>query len=311
MLIQEPLRAFSFGGGVQSVAAMVLAAQGRIPHQHFVFAHVGDDSENPATLRYLEEHVRPYMAQHGLRLHEVQRQRKDGTPDTVLKMAHRESKSFRLPMRMSRTGKPGNRGCTGDFKVKPIQKWFRGQGATAEAPGLCAVGISWDEIERVRSTSECTWMELEYPLIDLRLTRSDCRVIIREAGLPVPPKSSCWFCPFHRLQEWRRMHDQEPALFAASAELERGLNEKRASIGLTPVWLTSRSRPLDQVVTGGHRGQMELDIAVEEYSCGPFSCAAGPAEKIFLKVKATRGKRKKPQPSTVQQLQLPMEGLGC
>src|SRR5258708_98613 len=47
-----PLKVFSFGGGVQSVAALVLAAQGKIDYRHFVFCNVGDDSENPATLEY-------------------------------------------------------------------------------------------------------------------------------------------------------------------------------------------------------------------------------------------------------------------
>ena len=65
------LRAFSFGGGVQSTAAMVLAAQGRIDYRIFVFAHVGEDSEHPATLRYMEEHAKPFMAANGLEFHTV------------------------------------------------------------------------------------------------------------------------------------------------------------------------------------------------------------------------------------------------
>lgn len=41
------LRVFSYGGGVQSTAALVLAAQGRIDFPAFVFANVGEDSEHP------------------------------------------------------------------------------------------------------------------------------------------------------------------------------------------------------------------------------------------------------------------------
>ncbi len=33
---------FSCGGGVQSTACLVLAAQGKIPYQTFIFANVGD-----------------------------------------------------------------------------------------------------------------------------------------------------------------------------------------------------------------------------------------------------------------------------
>lgn len=41
---------FSTGGGVQSTACLVLAAQGKIPYRTFVFANVGDKAESPATL---------------------------------------------------------------------------------------------------------------------------------------------------------------------------------------------------------------------------------------------------------------------
>jgi hypothetical protein len=41
---------FSYGGGVQSTAGLVLAAAGRINFPNFVFANVGEDAEHPATL---------------------------------------------------------------------------------------------------------------------------------------------------------------------------------------------------------------------------------------------------------------------
>ena len=58
--MSEPLRVVSWGGGVQSTALLVLAAQGKVDYQRFVFANVGEDSENPDTLRYIAEHSRPY-----------------------------------------------------------------------------------------------------------------------------------------------------------------------------------------------------------------------------------------------------------
>lgn len=38
------LKAFSFDGGVQSTAALVLAAQGKPDYRTFLFCNVGDDS---------------------------------------------------------------------------------------------------------------------------------------------------------------------------------------------------------------------------------------------------------------------------
>ena len=47
------LRVVSYGGGVQSTALLVLAAQGRVDFRVFLMANTGDDSEHPATLRYV------------------------------------------------------------------------------------------------------------------------------------------------------------------------------------------------------------------------------------------------------------------
>ena len=44
------MRVISYGGGVQSTALVVLAAQGKIGHvDAALFANVGDDSEHPAS----------------------------------------------------------------------------------------------------------------------------------------------------------------------------------------------------------------------------------------------------------------------
>jgi hypothetical protein len=55
-------RQVSYGGGVQSNALLVLAAQGPIDYRTFPFANVGDDSEHSATLRYVRDVAMPYAA---------------------------------------------------------------------------------------------------------------------------------------------------------------------------------------------------------------------------------------------------------
>ena len=67
---------FSFGGGIQSMAALILAAQGQLTISTFLFANVGDDSEHPATLRYVHDVAMPYAAQHGIDLIELHRVRR-------------------------------------------------------------------------------------------------------------------------------------------------------------------------------------------------------------------------------------------
>ncbi len=243
-----PLRVISYGGGVQSSALVVLAALGEIePVDACLFANVGDDSEHPATVRYVREVMTPWAAARGVTIHELQRRLRSGATETLWGRLMRDgSRSLPIPVRMS-NGAPGTRRCTMDFKVKVIGKWLKAHGASAQTPANVIVGISWDEVERVGNRKLSGYETVEYPLVDRRLTREDCKRIIEGTGLPVPPKSACFFCPFHRPVTWARMRRDEPALFAQSLHLERTLNERRAMLGKDPVWLTRFNRTLDQI----------------------------------------------------------------
>jgi hypothetical protein len=90
-------------------------------------------------------------------------------------------------------------------------------------------------------------------LIDLRLDRAACVEIIRKAGLPIPPKSSCWFCPYHSLRVWQEMREQQPDLFQKAVDLERLLNERRAMLGKDQVWFSGKLKPLMQATSDYHQ----------------------------------------------------------
>lgn len=92
------------------------------------------------------------------------------------------------------------------------------------------------------------WETVEYPLLELGLRRSDCAEIIRKAGLPPAPKSSCWFCPFHKPSKWAEMRRDEPVLFWRSVELEKLLNDRRDKLGKDHVYLTWYAKPLDEAI---------------------------------------------------------------
>ena len=224
---------FSCGGGVQSTACLVLAAQGKIPYRTFVFANVGDKCESLDTISYIAQVLKPFAAEFGIEWVDVQRRRRDGTPVDLFDELHRPIRSIDIPVRMS-NGAPGNRNCTVEFKIKPIAKWIK-----RNAPG-CTLGkgISTDEPHRATPSRESDGYSSAYPLIELGISRSDCLRIVRDAGLPQPPKSSCWFCPYKTTDQWITMRREKPALFAATAELERMLNEKRAAIGKDAVYIS-------------------------------------------------------------------------
>lgn len=170
------LRAFSSGGGVQSTAALVLSAQGRIDFPIHLFSNVGDDSEHPDTLRYVREVLMPYAEAHGIEYHELRRVNSRGKhkgEETLYgRLTRPGSRSLPIPVRMS-NGAPGTRSCTVDFKLRVVAKWHQQRGATEENPSVTGIGFSTDEIERKGKARRRPWEIVEYPLLDdLGLSRA-------------------------------------------------------------------------------------------------------------------------------------------
>jgi hypothetical protein len=116
----------SYGGGVQSTALVVLAAQGEIPCDAALFANVGDDSEHPDTLRYVREVAMPWAAARGVEIIELSRRLRDGTTRTLLEQVVRDAAKGQpsIPVRVS-NGAPGNRQCTAVYKIRVIDRWLR------------------------------------------------------------------------------------------------------------------------------------------------------------------------------------------
>lgn len=234
------------------MSALVLAADRRIDFPLFLFSNVGDDSENPATLRYVEEYAKPYAEEHGIELVELQRvMQRTGETRTLWQDLTRDgSKSLKIPVRMS-NGAPGTRSCTADYKIGVIGRELKRRGTTAENPATIGIGISVDEIHRANNRKVEPHEVITYPLLDLGLRRTDCARIIRDAGLPVPPKSSCFFCPFHRPETWHDQRRNEPELFEKSCQLEDLLNRRRDELGKDHVYLTRFGRPLREAIPDG------------------------------------------------------------
>ena len=63
--------------------------------------------------------------------------------------------------------------------------------------------------------------ENRYPLIeDWHWTRDDCIRAIQEAGLPLPGKSSCFFCPSMKREEIEALKRQHPDLYRRALAIE-------------------------------------------------------------------------------------------
>jgi hypothetical protein len=245
------LTIISYGGGVQSTAMLVLANRGELAGYHpdaAIFANVGDDSEHPATNAYVREWAAVVSA---IPVIEVQNTDRAGNPRSLRGTIEAGTKAGRqndlIPI-YTPEGVPLSRGCTRDYKIRPIGKWLKSHGASPETPAIVCIGISTDEIHRANRKRAEPYENPVFPLLDLGLNRADCVQLIESAGWPNPGKSSCYFCPFHRPQMWSEMRRDEPELFQSSVELERTMNDRRESYGAEPRYLTRFGKPLDEAI---------------------------------------------------------------
>lgn len=270
----DRLNVVAYGGGVQSTALLVLAAQRRIDARVFLFANVGADSEDPLTMAYLDRYARPFAAAHSIELIELHRVRRDGSPETLYgRLTKAGSRSLPIPVRMA-GGAPGTRSCTVEFKIRVTGRWLRQHGASAATPAVVGIGISLDEVERVNNRRAMPYELPTYPLLDHDppLRRADCERIIAAAGLPIPAKSSCWFCPLHRPSAWAAMRRDRPHLFDQACEMEDLLNDRRAALGKDPVYLTRFGRSLRVAVRAAQAVLPGVDDPGDEGPCDNGRC---------------------------------------
>lgn len=187
----------SYGGGVNSVALMILLLREREPLDEVVFADTG--AEVPETYAYVDI-TRGYLSEHGV-------------PFTVV--AKHGANLYETAWRRRVIPSAIWRWSTRDYKVTPILRHYRALGGHVNQ----YLAIAYDEIERMKD-SRVDYVTNLYPLIDRRITRAGCVALIEEVGLPVPPKSSCFFCPFGSLDRWRWLYEHHPDLYEKAMALE-------------------------------------------------------------------------------------------
>lgn len=168
------------------------------------------------------------------------------------------------------------RACTADFKVAPILKEIRKRCGIKHGQKEITVtqwlGISYDEMQRMKLPSN-PWTQHRWPLIEKRMTRTHCKEWMAMNGYPEPPRSACYYCPFHDDEEWRRLKTEDPVHFAKAVEFDKTYrrlqNENPGGLRIE-VYLHKSCKPLDEVdFTDKDAGQLGFDFKSEcEGMCG-------------------------------------------
>jgi hypothetical protein len=135
----------------------------------------------------------------------------------------------------------GRSSCSMQWKIEPqdhyVLKWLidkklcgirkKGKSYIVDYPVRKMIGYHKGEISRLIDKSSGSMRDLdsgiyryEYPLMTHGVDEFACVQIIASAGLPVPPKSSCFFCPNKKISEIMALDHElrERALLIESCE---------------------------------------------------------------------------------------------
>ena len=221
---------WSYGGGVQSAAIAVLIATKRLPTPDLaVIADTGREADT--TWTYLADHVRPllyglvevHVAPHAL-----------STVDLYAKNGDLLIPAF------TNSGGALRTLCSNEWKKRVVRRWLRARGVHHATIWL---GISRDEGGRMKE-SDVGWIIHRYPLIsEVPMNRAECVQVIMGAGLPVPPRSSCWMCPYRSDAEWRMLRKDSPDGWDRAVALDAAIRERDPG-----VFLHRRMAPLPKAV---------------------------------------------------------------
>ncbi len=89
--------------------------------------------------------------------------------------------------------------------------------------------------KRKKPVSREAWLDQHYftywyPLMDWGYDRDRCRRVIAAAGLPVPVKSACFFCPASKKPEILWLQEHHPYLLERALALESNALAKLRSV---------------------------------------------------------------------------------
>jgi hypothetical protein len=266
------LRVLSLGAGVQSSTLALMIKHGQVePVDFAVFADTGDEPQAVYDwLDYLES-LLPFP------VHRISAGRLS-EESTRLRTSKKSGNTYlasSIPVFVvNADGRNGmwQRHCTRNHKIDPINRFIRKHAkvprGTKSAAVQVLVGISLDEYTRIKPSPHA-WIENQWPLVDMRITRQDCLTWMETNGYPKPPRSACVFCPYKSDSEWLRLKRETPAEFAIAVQYEKRLQSafgQATALSGVP-FLHSTRQPLEEVIFSSER-QSDLFNNECEGMCG-------------------------------------------
>jgi hypothetical protein len=210
----------AYGLGVDSTAMLVEFARRGVRPDLILFADTG--GEKPETYAFLPA-VQRFLALVGFPLVTTVRYQ----PKTA---RYHTLEGQCLMTRMLPSLAFGGRSCSLKYKATPqdrfVRSWPPAQQCWARGGRVVkAIGFDAGCGDRRRANhagrKADPRYEYWYPLQDWGLDRERCQEVITSVGLPVPPKSACFFCPASKKAEILWLAEEHPDLLERALQLER------------------------------------------------------------------------------------------
>lgn len=234
-LAEPQLRCLSLGWGVQSFTLAALSALGDLPKLDFAI-HADAGFERQHTYAFAEQWT-PWLAEHGIPVRTPQ-------PDAAL--PYNEHGGVVIPAYTPSKSGVGQmkRQCTYHWKLIPVRQVVRDEVRARGLPLQADVvelwiGISTDEVHRAKD-STVAFVKHRHPLLELGMSRDDCKRWLKDRDLPEPGRSSCTFCPLQSRGAWRAMAVKGGSDWNQAVQIDQALRDK-APAG---VYVHPSGRPL-------------------------------------------------------------------
>lgn len=197
----------SYGGGTNSTALLVECVNRGVSVDLILFADTG--GEKPHTYEYVDLFSK-WLVSHGM-------------PEIVtVQQVNRAGEKITLEQQcLDNNALPslayGFKSCSQKHKIFPqnkfVNNWEPAKQELAAGRKLTKlIGYDADEHHRTNKDYTDDKYDFYYPLVEWNMGRDECEYSIKNAGLPLPGKSACYFCPASKPHEIKNLLVRYPDL---------------------------------------------------------------------------------------------------
>lgn len=235
----KPPLVVSYGAGVDSTAILIEFIRLGIKPDLIMFANTG--GEKPETYQYIKL-MNEYLASH------------DYPQITIVQYIPKRAPYKSLEENCTVNGTLpslafGYKSCSLKWKVQPQDKycnnWLPARDTWNAGQKVLKV-IGYDNGEkdgkRAHRIGDDKKYKYWYPLRDWGWDRPRCAEEIIKAGLPLPIKSACFYCPASQPEELTWLAHKHPTLFLKSLAIEQNADDRGGMTKIQGLWRSSTKK---------------------------------------------------------------------